>query len=268
MIKISVLLGIVIILLFALTAAFIIMIVNVNMRQQALAEAESKALILLNRNLAIHSYYSNILKPHLFAWTEPFRTEDYFEPSWMSSTYAVREIDKYFKELSPSDYYIKDAAINARSPENEADEYESAFLKELNADPSVQERAEVRTIDGQHYLTVLRRGEVIDETCLRCHSTPDIAPSGLVDIYGPERSFNRSAGETISVISIHIPLKEAHAEADRVSMQLSAVLLLMLGALFVAQHWVYQRVLLKPVTELRDKASQIIGDESHLGEQL
>jgi PAS domain S-box-containing protein len=267
-VKISVFLAALAVLISTLAVVIVIYLVNVNMRQQALAEAESKALILLNRNLATHSYYSQILKPHLFEWTEPFRAEEYFEPSWMSSTYAVREIDGYFKELSPSDYYIKDAAINARSPNNEADEYERAFLEELNADPTVQDRAAVRTIDGRRYLTVLRRGEVMDETCMRCHSTPDNAPDDLVRIYGPERSFNRHIGETISTVSIHIPLEEAYAEADRISVQLSVVLLCLLGALFAVQFWVYRRVLLNPVTLLQDKASQIINDEKHLGEQI
>jgi len=69
----------------------------------------------------------------------------------MSSTYAVREMNKYFLEASPTEYYYKECAINARSPENEADEHERLFLQELNANPTVEDRSEIRTIEGDPF---------------------------------------------------------------------------------------------------------------------
>lgn len=50
---------------------------------------------------------------------------------------------------------------------------------------------------GEHFYAVLRRGEMMEETCLRCHSVPEIAPGGLIDLYGPDRSFDRSIGEAV-----------------------------------------------------------------------
>ncbi len=163
------------------------------MRSQALVEAEAKARILLDRNLATHTYFSHDMKPNLFEWTEPFRSDDYFDPTWMSSTYAVRHIDQYFKSLSDADYYYKEAAINARSPENEADAYERTFLDWLNADPDLVIDTSVRVLDGKPYFVVMRRGEVMEESCLRCHSAPDVAPAGMVQVYGADRSFDRQS---------------------------------------------------------------------------
>ena len=50
----------------------------------------------------------------------------------MFSTYAIREIEKHVKKFNPAGYYFKDVAINARSPENETDPYERAFLKAVS----------------------------------------------------------------------------------------------------------------------------------------
>ncbi|MBU0492253.1 MAG: DUF3365 domain-containing protein [Chloroflexi bacterium] len=255
-------------LVFALAAVLVVVLVNQNMHQQALVEAEAKSRVLIDRNLATHIYFTQILKPRLFEWTVPFRPADYFEPSWMSSTYAVREIDQYFRALSPAGYYVKDAAINARSPENEADAYERAFLDELNANPTLEARSTVRTIDGQPYLTVLRRGEMLEAACLRCHGDPADAPGDLVRIYGPDRSFGRQVGEVISAISIRVPLAAAYASADQVSWQLSTLLLLLLGALFVVQFGLYRWLLLMPLATIRNKALQIATDERHLGEEI
>jgi len=124
-------------LVFALVAVLVVLRVNYTMRQYALTEAETKARLMLDRNLAIHTYFSHNLKPELFELTDPFVSDDYFSPTWMSSTYAVRQIEEYFKSLNLEDYYYKESAINARSPNNEADAFERAFIEELNQNPDL-----------------------------------------------------------------------------------------------------------------------------------
>ncbi|MFW6115665.1 MAG: c-type heme family protein [Chloroflexota bacterium] len=248
-----------------------VLLTRAHMRDQALFEAESKARILLDRNLATHTYFSHQLKPRLFEWTDPFRDEDYFDPTWMSSTYAVREIDKYFQSLNPADYYYKESAVDARNPENEADAYEAWFLQELNENPDLAERSLVRTLDDQPYFVTLRRGEVLEESCLRCHSAPAAAPQGLLDQYGSDRSFGRQIddiGAIVSAISIRVPLAEAFHDADRFAGQLSLVLLAILIALFGAQAWLYDTFLFAPVEALRGQALRIAVGDRRLGGQI
>ena len=205
---------------FTIAAVLLVNYVSINEKKQAIKEAEEKAKMILDRNMATHTYFSQEMKPKIFELSDPYRPANYFEPSWMSSTYAVREIDKYFKSMASEDYYYKECAINARSPENEADEFEKAFLEEMNSDPQLEFRSVIRKLDGQYFLVTLRRGEVMEETCLRCHSTPDKAPKGLVDKYGPERSFNRKLGEVTEAISIRVPLSAAYAKAKQMSRHL------------------------------------------------
>lgn len=255
-------------LLFVTVTAFTIVLVNDQMRQQALREAEQKERILLDHNLAIHTYFTHDLKPALFALTAPLVDDDYFDPIWMSSTYAVRAIDQYFDELHAEPYYYQEAAVNARSPQNEADALEQAFLEELNADPSVVSESLIRTVDGELAFVTLRRGETMTASCLRCHSTPDQAPVGLVDIYGPERSFQRQESDTVSAISIRIPLEDAYAAADALTLKLSGLLLIMLAGLFTVQVVLYRRLLLNPLARLRHMAQRIADNERFLGETI
>ncbi len=151
-ISLSVCLNLSIAVVMILVSIFIFMIDKAHMKQQALIEAQEKAKIILDRNLATHTFFAKQLKPAVFELSDPYRPEDYFEPSWMSSTYAVREIDKYFKLLGSEDFYYKECAINARSPENEADAFERSFLQDLNTDPLLKERTLIREVDGQYYL--------------------------------------------------------------------------------------------------------------------
>jgi len=268
--RIGLLLNLSIGLVFVVAAAVTIVFVRENMHQQALAEAETKMTMLLDHNLAVHSYFSQTLKPNLFEWTEPLRSPDYFDPIWMSSSYAVREMNKLFNAYSISEYYYKDAAINARNPENEADADERAFLEELKINPSLSERSSISTIDGKPYLVVLRPGEMLEESCLRCHGDPQNAPGGLVRQYGSELSFHREAelGTIISAVSVRVPLAAAYAEADRLTLRLSASALALLGLLFVVQFWLQRHLIFAPLAMLRDKALQISTTNVQLGEQI
>jgi len=47
---------------------------------------------------------------------------------------------------------LKFFALNARSHENEADEYERAFLEQLGADKKLESESTVRKIGGKPYL--------------------------------------------------------------------------------------------------------------------
>jgi hypothetical protein len=257
--------------IFAFVAVVTIIIVDWKMKQHALREAESKAKIMLDRNLAIHTYFTHQLKPALFNMIEKspaIDTETYFEPVWMSSTYAIREMEKYFQSLTDMDYYYKECAINARSPENEADAYEKAFIQKLNESPTLETHASVRTISNQPFFAVLRRGEKMEQSCLRCHSTPNMAPGDLVSIYGPERSFNRSADEVVTAFSIRIPLGEAHVSANQLTFQLTILFAIVFIGLFAIVAFLNNRLMFIPLKNIRKKALQISTDPKHLGEQI
>jgi len=189
--------------------------INHQMRRQAIAEAESKARILLDRNLATHMYFASILKPSIFKLTEGALSPEYFDPTWMSSTYAVREIDKLFKTLSYGKIIYKECAINARSPQNEADDFEREMLILISSAPEKIQWSGIRDIHNQPHYVLVRRSETMEKACLLCHGDPKDAPKDLIKYYGSERSFHREVRKLTSLASIRIPLSVAYAQANR-----------------------------------------------------
>jgi hypothetical protein len=248
-----------------LAGAALLLLVGNALRHQALEEAQAKARMYLDRNLATHAYFTHRLKPTVFRLAEGIVPEDYFDPIWMSSTYAVREMDTYFSQMDSTGYYYKECAVNARNPGNEADPFEGAFLEELNRDPRLAERAVVRRLDGVPYFQVLRRGETIEADCLRCHSDPETAPVGLVEVYGAERSFNRRIGETVSAVSIRIPLAQAFAQANRITLLLSIALIGLLVLMTVSKQLYWGRWLLQPIDRIRRQATTISENPDQVG---
>jgi len=251
-----------------LAAAASVAIVRGQLRHDALREASSKAELLLERNLATHAYFAHHLKPSVFKALADKTPEGYFDPAWMSSTYAVRGIDDLYKDISKADYYYKECAINARYPANEADPQEALFIKRLNSDPKLTLQSGIREINSEPYFVVLRRGEVLEQSCLKCHSTPQNAPAGLVAKYGGERSFGRHEGEVVSAVSIRIPLAAAFAQADRFTVYLSAGLLLVIFALSLLLVLLNRSLFLNPLRTISNQTSALSQDPGMGGQAI
>ena len=267
--SISVCFGIFFVLIFILVSILVITLVNREMRNEALSDAREKTRILLERNLATHHYFSQELKPKLFDTIAGSKSKDYFDPTWMSSTYAIRQIDKYFNSLDKNgDYYYKECAVNARSPQNEADDYERAFIEELNEKPDLLSRSEIRTIGDVDFFVTLRRGEAMEQSCLRCHSAPDNAPGDLVAQYGSERSFNRSIGEAVSAISIRVPLAKTYAATRATAIKLSVMLMVILSLTFSVLYFFTKRLVLQPLKIIKKTSAEISFNPEHLGDTI
>lgn len=253
---------------FFVVGVGMVVLLNREQRKEALIEAEAKARILLDRNLATHAYFSQTLKPHLLQCSAAFRSTNYFDPTWMSSSYALREIGKRFAVLNAAHYYLKDAAVNARNPENEADAAERAFLEEVKRDPKLELRSGLSAINGEPFFTVMRRGEPLEKSCLQCHGSKDAAPAELVKTYGPDRSFGRREGEVVSIVSLRVPLRDAYAEADRFSLKLATLLLVTVGGIFLVQLAIQRRFFLAPLNRVRRQALEIAGATDKLGAEV
>ncbi|SNB47170.1 DUF3365 domain-containing protein [Geobacter sp. DSM 9736] len=254
--------------LFVIAAAAVFLTVQQVERRQALDEALQQGRLLLERNLAIHRYFADHLKPQVMHLLKQNPNEDFFDPTWMSSTFAVRSIDSLYQKISKSGYYYKECAINARSPSNEADAEERAFIESLNRDGSLMMTRGIRVFDGKPYFTIMHRGETMERNCLVCHNRPEQAPSGLVSRYGGTRSFGRHEGQVVSAISIRVPLASPLRHADRFALQLSLIILSILFTLFGINYLLVRRLVLRPLERLRTQAVLVSGDERHLGEEI
>lgn len=267
-IRITSLLNLCMAILFLIASVVTVIFVHRNGRQQALTEAEEKMRIVLDRNLATHSYFTDQMRPAINYLAARAAKPDYFDPVYMSSTYAVREIDNLFQELSDESYYYKEAAVNARSPENEADPFELDFISQINSDPDIITETTVRSLNGEPYFVLLRRGETMQESCLDCHGDPANAPEAITRQYGRSRSFYRNVGEVISTISVRIPLQAAYARNTQLSVKLSLLLLSAILFSYLIQLVLFNRLLFAPLAGLRIQAFAISSGKQDLGSMV
>ncbi|HET7753348.1 MAG TPA: DUF3365 domain-containing protein [Anaeromyxobacteraceae bacterium] len=252
---------------FALAAIAVVLLVNRQQRSAALRVSEYRANAIIERNLAIHAFYAEELRPAVGALAARVPGGVSFDPVWMSSGYAARRIDARVPS-SRGIYYYKESTIGARNPDSEADEIERAFLERTRGDPSLDRWVGESAIDGAPWFVLMRRGAIVERSCLECHSRPEVAPAGLVEMYGRSRGFGRREGEVGSVVSVRIPLRAAYAEANAFSLALSAALLAVLAAAYVAQWAVQRRLVYGPLRKLQIGAVQLAARSTRRCEPL
>lgn len=267
--KTSAVLSFISILGFSVLSLSFLIVVNYFEKKNALIYAKEKAEIILDKNLSVHDYFTIDLKPSLFKiLKDSVSSENYFDPTWKSSTFAIKKLNTYFENRNSSGYYYKDAALNARSKENEADVYELEYLNNINNNPDLEAEEGILTIDDNPYYYLLKKGETMDKSCLICHSTPENAPKGLVNIYGDKRSFNRNDGEIISVVSIRIPLTQAFERANHNIWVISLIILVVFISMVIVYYLTQKRLIFNPLAVLNNQANSIAENHSLLGKPL
>lgn len=256
-------------LIFFIVNVVFIVTIKYFFQKEAITNAKDKAALILDQNLSIHDYFTNELKPSLFTTLkDTIAKGDYFEPSWMSSSHAVKNINDFFRKRNDFGYYYKDATIDARNPKNEADSLEAKYLHELSRNPDLEMQEGIIKIDQEQYYYLLKKGEQMVTDCLRCHDVPEIAPRGLIKIYGKERSFHRKVDDIISVVSIRIPIDEAYSRTNFNILILSIILSLILVLSWIIYLYLQRKLVTNPIESLNKQALAISLDNSLLGKTI
>lgn len=257
--------------IFALfTTVTLLLVVNFQLRHHAMVHAEEKAKLILQEKQAIINYVIKDLRPGLFKLIKEKNVpSSYFEPSWMSAAYINRVIMRYFNDSFFSEYYYKNAAVDARSPENEADQYEKAFLEKIHKNPELGSWSDIVNFEGKPFFVYMQpNSSKFSKGCMPCHSVPENAPAELLDLYGSERSFNKTLGAIPSVLSLRIPLSEVYSSINTLSIVLSLVIGVILGLIFFIQWFFVKKTIIAPIKEITARSSAIANDESFLGESI
>ncbi|UNC91933.1 diguanylate cyclase [Candidatus Contubernalis alkaliaceticus] len=258
------------IILFIMVPSFVLIVLtNFFMKRMAYLEAYDKMNIMMTRTNAIHEYINQVARPVIFELMDEYEvSETYFRPEIMSSTYAVREINKIFNERIDENYYFKEIADFPRNPENQADDYEKEILQLFNLSSDITVHTRVMERNGVTNFVYIKKGEVLEENCLRCHSVPEKAPQGLLDIYGENRGFHKTVGEIVSAQSVAIPLSEAYATANRFSMLMAVIALIVVFlASFIFSRVTETDIFLR-LDQLNQYFSGILTGKQRIGERF
>lgn len=216
-------------------------------RKWALSEARWEVQGYLRHIAAQREYISQEQKKEFYHLQDrEMLDKNYFHPALLSSTYGVRRINHYYNERRKSaglkPITIRFSSPNATNPLNDSNPEEAAILNQMNHRELTEYERIKKEEWGQElfYAIPLNQNE---PRCMRCHSTPEAAPSEMVVRYG-DRGFHESTGVIRAMIAVTYPMDKELQEASILFWRLALATLagFVIGYLLLARFlWLLRR---------------------------
>jgi len=220
------------------------------LQKDAEQQVFDKARLLLTTMEASRSFTSKVIKPALYKEL-PGR----FVTEGMSSSFGARNIFERIHKTYPQ-YYFKHAAPYPRNLINQADEFEMGIIEQFNNNPDMKEWQGYRAKGDQQEYSIMKP-IVAKDRCMRCHGDPAKAPKELLDRYGNENGFYRSAGEVIGTLTVSVPSSVVIDKARKNTWVFIGMVVLFFFALTLIVNVFFAKVVLQPIQKLADNANEI-----------
>lgn len=204
--------------------------------RHATIEANKRIETILEQHKALHKYIENTQKPVIYKLkAEGKLYNDWFDPKILSFTYIARNIHNYYQSVKKDNnqeaYEYKLASNNPRNLVNLATPFEKNILDRFNK----KEITEFHTILEENQKSYYYKALPIaanQESCMLCHSTPEIAPKEMVDMYGDGRYYEK-VGDIRAMISLKIPITEIQKEALHQFFIMSSIIFVLLLSFYL-----------------------------------
>ena len=197
---------------FVVFFIFVDVVLKEQVEKYALYESNEKLNNILINQKALHTYIEEKQKPIIYELKKEGKLyPEFFDPNILSFTYIARNIheieNKLLKDANKTQKYYKLASMNPRNSVNSANEFERELIKRFNA-TNDQEYKQVVQEAGKDFLYYAKPVGKNKESCMKCHSEPDIAPVELINTYGDVKGFHERVGDIRAIVSIKIPLEK------------------------------------------------------------
>jgi HAMP domain-containing protein len=205
--KLNILLAI-ILLLLTIAMGIILSGVLQNYAQQVIVNEASMLMATMN---SIRNYTNTQVNPELSARLE---TEQVFLPQTVPA-YSAREVFEHLRsEEQYNQFFYKEATLNPTNVRDKADEFEAKIIQSFKDTPAKQKQG-FRSIPGGEIFYIAHPLKIEQKSCLRCHSTPNIAPTSLITSYGRDNGFGWKLNEIVGAQIISVPSSQVFEQAKQ-----------------------------------------------------
>jgi protein-histidine pros-kinase len=225
--------------------------VSHNMLQaNARDEVVQNARIMMEAALAARGYTIGQIRPLLET-----QMKYNFLPQTVPS-YSATEIFNNLRKTYPKFTY-KEATLNPTNPRDRPLEWEADIVNQFrNDDARVEAIGERDTPDGRS-LYLGRPIKIKDPACLVCHSTVDVAPKTMIDLYGNSNGFGWKINETVGAQIVSVPMSVPVQKAEKVFKTFMLSLTGVFAFTFIALNLMLRFIVVRPLARLATLADQV-----------
>ena len=168
------------------------------LQHNAREEMQHSARLIMEAALATRGYTSSQVGPLLQT-----QMKYGFLPQSVPA-YSASEVFNGLRKKFP-EYTYKEATLNPTNPRNRAVDWETDVVNQFRNYPDHTEIVGERDTPAGRLLYIARPIQIRDPNCLACHSTVDVAPKTLIDLYGPANGFGWKLNEIIGAQVVSVP---------------------------------------------------------------
>jgi HAMP domain-containing protein len=179
--------------------------------------------------------------------------------------FALLQTMEKLTQRSP-EYKFRLPTTNPTNPADRPLAWEAEIIEQLAADPALKEIVVERTEAGRDILSYAQPIVVESGACLVCHSTPDVAPRSMIDIYGSANGFGWKVGETIGAKMVSVSQEIPRARARKNLIQIMVGLTGVLSVMFVVLNVLLHFSIIQPIRRMSQLADQISLGNMAVGE--
>jgi HAMP domain-containing protein len=220
------------------------------LQQNARAEIQDAARIMMESALAVRAYTVSQIKPLL---------ETQMRYKFLPQTVPSYSATEYFNILRKTfpEFAYKEATLNPTNLRDRAVDWEVDVVNHFRENSDAKEVMGERDTPTGRTLYLARPLRIADEKCLACHSSVSAAPQTMLDMYGTANGFGWQLKDVIGaqVVSVpyDLPLKRAHAALQNFVYLLVALFVF----LFLALNLLLVLLVVRPVRRLAGIADEV-----------
>lgn len=213
-----------------------------------------QALLLIETMSSVRNYTSTQVNPELAPRLE---TEEQFLPQTVPG-YSAREVFEGLRTRKEyQDFFYKEATLNPTNLRDKADEFEAKIVESFRKNSELKQSTGFRSVPGGNIFYIARPLAISKESCLRCHSIPQIAPKSQLATYGDKNGFGWKLNEIVGAQMISVPASRVFISARQLKFLVIGVLSLFLLLTILLINLFLKKTVTNPLKKMSQIAQRV-----------
>ena len=228
-------------------------------QQQAESDVAYRGQILMEVMSSVRNYTDAEVSPLL----EP-RIEKSNELILQAiPSYSVIKVFENLRKNSKyKEYLYKDALLNPTNyVRDKADNLETKIIENFRKESGLEKESGFTNRQGENVFYYAQPIVVTESTCLRCHSTPAVAPKKQLAIYGSEHGFGWTLNKVLGTQIIYVPSEQVFAIAHRNLASFMGIFIGIFALVILLINFLLKRSVIQPIRPMARLAQKISNNE-------
>ncbi|UBF30462.1 DUF3365 domain-containing protein (plasmid) [Kovacikia minuta CCNUW1] len=227
--------------------------------RQAERQIAAQATMLMEMVNAVRSYTNHEVRPLL---VDRLDSESTKFTSETVPSYAARQSFEYLRaQEAYKDYFYKDATVNPTNLRDRANEFETSLLEKFQDNPNLEELSGFHELPGKNLFYVARPLVLKEQSCLRCHSDPKLAPKSQIATYGADHGFGWRLNQIVAVQTVYVKGEEVFQSYNQQLSLMIGLFAAIFAVVILVINTLLNRMVVQPITPMARLTQKISHDQ-------